>query len=124
MRKTILAVLLAGAATGAAQAETLSIRNVSEHFTIGEVYLTPASLQEWGPNRLEGVPAIVPDATLILPETAAGRYDMRLVDISGQTCTLQGVEVGGPSMMNFDGEACVVASADNPPPDVGVPYPN
>jgi hypothetical protein len=124
MRKTVLTILLAGAAVGAAQAETLSIRNVSEHYTIGEVYLTPASLQEWGPNRLEGYPAIQPGATLILPETAAGRYDMRLADISGQTCTLQNVEVGAMPTMNFDGEACVVASADRAPPDVGVPYPN
>ena len=59
-----------------------------------------------------------------LPETAPGRYDMRLVDVSGQSCTLQGVEVGGTPLMNFDGEACVVAAADRAPPDVGVPYPN
>lgn len=120
----IAALAAAGAVVSAAQAETLSIRNVSDHYTIGEVYLTPASLAEWGANRLEGVPPIGPGGTLILPETAAGRYDMRLVDVSGQSCTLQNVEIGGVPLMNFDGEACVVAAADRAPPDVGVPYPN
>lgn len=124
MRKLLTAALLAGAAIGAAQAETLSIRNVSDHYTINEVYLTPASLQEWGPNRLEGAPAVVPGGTLILPDTAAGEYDMRLVDIAGQSCTLKGVQVGPMPEMNFDGEACVVATSDAPPPNVGVPYPN
>ncbi len=111
MRRILATVAIAGATAGAAFAADIAIHNASEHFVINELYVTPASLEEWGPNRLAG-DGVKPTGTIILESMAAGSYDLKFIDPTGQTCLVKGVKIGGPPALNFSGEACVASLPD------------
>jgi hypothetical protein len=77
--------------------------------TLKDVRLAPAGTRKWGPNqcRNDSDGEVDFDERLPVTATAPGRYDVRMRDTRGRTCTARGVEVR-------EGEVFVIHQRDLP----------
>jgi hypothetical protein len=97
MARLSLAVLaLAAMCSTAAGAERLRFWNLTG-VTISKLYLAPVGTGKWGPDQCQNDPdgAVDPDERLTLKGIAPGRYDVKLIDKAGRTCTVPNVDVQG-----------------------------
>ena len=88
-----LAMLVTAAPAGAA--EHLQFWNLTAN-TINELYLAPAGTTDWGPNQcLNDVEdkTVEADEKLPLKDVDAGRYDVKLHDVTGRSCLVKNVTV-------------------------------
>jgi hypothetical protein len=62
---------------------------------IDQLYLAPAGTDKWGPNETlnDKDRSIDADERLKLTGVEPGRYDVKLVDAKGRTCTVRNVDV-------------------------------
>jgi len=71
---------------------------------ISEFYLAPAGTSNWGPNQAkndkDGV--VDPDERLNITGVASGTYDVKLTDLAGRTCMVQGVKVEVGQVFSID----------------------
>ena len=109
---TVIVCLLAVGAAGALAADRMQFWNLTAN-TIRELYLAPAGTTQWGANQCENDPdgSVDPDERLKLTSVTAGRYDVKLTDVKGRTCTVRGVtlQAGKPyafSLSEFDLKDC------------------
>lgn len=94
-----------------AQTRTFQITNES-HFSIERIYVSPASYDRWGVDRL-GDNVLRPGYEFTL-SVIPGHYDVKLVDEDGDTCVVNGVDFrSGDSWRLTDGIllACEVVTA-------------
>lgn len=87
-------VALAGGVAGSFAAERLRFWNLTT-VTIEQLYLAPAGTTAWSANQCKNDPdgTVDPDERLRLTGIEPGRYDVKLVDKKGRTCTVPNVEV-------------------------------
>jgi hypothetical protein len=86
--------LLVGAASAEA-ADHLQFWNLTAN-TINELYMAPAGTTNWGPNQcLNDVEdkTVEADEKLSLSGVDAGRYDVKLTDVTGRSCLVKNVTV-------------------------------
>ena len=88
-----LALALAGAAAQAADKPT-RFWNLTR-YTVSELYFAPAGTTDWGPNQCRGDDdgTVDHDERLRLTNLKAGRYDVKLKDVSGRVCVVRDVDV-------------------------------
>ena len=108
---TILATCLvslaaASATAGAASAaERMRFWNTTS-VEIDDLRLSPAGADKWGPNQClnDDDKSVEADERLALKDVHPGRYDVRLKDVHGRTCTVRNVEVrtGGKYAFSID----------------------
>jgi len=89
---SILALILTAAAGGAA--ERLRFWNLTT-VTIQELYLAPTGTTQWSGNQCanDRDGSVDPDERLAITGVSAGRYDVKLKDKKGRTCTVADVEL-------------------------------
>jgi hypothetical protein len=96
MRKTALAATVALIVTLVAghAAERLRFWNLTT-VTIQELYLAPAGTTQWSGNQCanDRDGTVDPDERLTITGLSPGRYDVKLKDKKGRTCTVTGVEL-------------------------------
>jgi len=65
--------------------------------TIQELYMAPAGTTSWGPNQCKNDRdgSVDADERLTITGITPGRYDVKLKDKKGRTCTVRNVEVVG-----------------------------
>ena len=68
----------------------LTISNRSSYF-IEEIHLAPAASPVWGPDLIVG--ALAPGTDLIITQIACDTYDVLVVDETGVSCELQGLDL-------------------------------
>lgn len=87
------AALLLTAAAGSA-AERLRFWNLTT-VTIQELYLAPAGTTQWSGNQCanDRDGSVDPDERLTITGISPGRFDVKLKDKKGRTCTVANVEV-------------------------------
>ena len=89
-----LAMAAAGAAAAEA-AEHLQFWNLTAN-TINELYMAPAGTSSWGPNQCPNDAedkTVEADEKLPLKGIDAGRYDVKLTDVTGRSCLVKNVTV-------------------------------
>jgi hypothetical protein len=90
--RIIFFLLLWGLPTVARPADLMRFWNLTGA-TITKLYLAPAGTTKWGPdqcaNDKDG--SVHPDERLKLVDLSAGRYDVKLVDVSGRRCVVKDV---------------------------------
>ena len=69
----------------------LTIRNYSR-YRIDRLYMSASDENLWGPDQL-GQNMIYSDSQFTLTNIRPGEYDIRIVDASGDRCTIKGVSV-------------------------------
>jgi hypothetical protein len=86
---SLLAMCLASTA-----AERLKFWNLTG-FTIKELHLAPVGSADWGPDQCKNDPdgAVDVDERLTLKDIVPGRYDVKVTDKKGRTCSARNVEV-------------------------------
>jgi hypothetical protein len=102
MRLTWLAFAMLGVAAAPALAKDLQFWNQTSKEFRG-VYLAPAGTAQWGPNQADNDDdhAVSADERLKITGIAPGVYDVKLVEASGRTCIVGGVEVKGSGRVAF-----------------------
>jgi hypothetical protein len=110
---TILGLLSVLASTNALSADRMRFWNLTAT-TIAKLYLAPEGTREWGRNQCANDPdgTVETDERLELKGIVAGRYDVKVTDINGRTCTVRGVtlQTGKPyafSLSEADLKDCV-----------------
>jgi len=100
-RMALAAAVLGVAATPALARDLLFWNQTSKEFK--GVYLAPAGSTLFGPNQAENDPdyTVSADERLKITAVAPGTYDVKLVEKSGRTCLVAGVEVKGTSRVAF-----------------------
>jgi hypothetical protein len=96
----------------AAEGVTVTIKNDSS-FTFEEMYLSPTSTNQWGPDQL-GAQVVAPGGTFALNNIPAGSYDFKLIDEDQDTCTVSDVALAANETVAIDDDnliGCQVASA-------------
>ncbi len=85
---------LAGGVAGSIAAERLRFWNLTT-VTIEQLYLARAGTTAWSANQCKNDPdgTVDPDERLRITGIEPGRYDVKLVDKKGRTCTVPNVEV-------------------------------
>ena len=88
----ITAIFLTVAAGAAA--ERLRFWNLTT-VTIQELYLAPTGTTQWSGNQCtnDRDGSVDPDERLTITGVSAGRYDVKLKDKKGRTCTVPNVEL-------------------------------
>jgi hypothetical protein len=91
------------AASGAALALTFAAGNAAERLrfwnlttvTIQELYLAPTGTTQWGANQCmnDRDGSVDPDERLTITGVTPGRYDVKLKDKKGRSCTVGNVEL-------------------------------
>lgn len=68
--------------------------NLTMH-TVNNLQLSPAGKNDWGPNQCKNDRdgTVDHDERVNVIGVAAGRYDVKLADVSGRACIVKGVEV-------------------------------
>ena len=94
--RVLVVVLLAAAASQVDAAERMRFWNLTT-VTISHLYLAPAGTTNWGADQCKNDKDGEVDHDERLPITgiAPGKYDVKLVDKKGRTCTVAGVDVVG-----------------------------
>ena len=97
----VLAVGLVLASTPAL-ARDLQFWNQTTHEFQG-VYLAPPGTMKWGANQTENDEdhSVQADERLKITGVAPGHYDVKVVDMHGQTCIVKDVEVKGTGRVAF-----------------------
>ncbi len=87
------AALTLSLATGHA-ADRLRFWNLTT-VTIQELYLAPTGTTQWSANQCanDRDGTVDPDERLTITGLSPGRYDVKLKDKKGRTCTVSGVEL-------------------------------
>ena len=98
IQKAILATsaaLVLTLATGSA-AERMRFWNLTT-VTIQELYLAPAGTTQWSGNQCKNDSdgSVDPDERLAITDITPGRYDVKLKDKKGRSCTVANVELVG-----------------------------
>lgn len=97
MGRSAVTLLVVGALGLAAMSSTafaaerpMRFWNLTRH-TISEFYLAPAGTTTWGANQCKNDRdgTVDSDERLRITETPPGRYDAKLVDVSGRTCVVR-----------------------------------
>ncbi len=91
------------AASGAALVLTFAAGNAAERLrfwnlttvTIQELYLAPTGTTQWSANQCvnDRDGSVDPDERLTITGVTPGRYDVKLKDKKGRTCTVANVEL-------------------------------
>lgn len=97
MKVTILAAVAALGLAGAGAAEAakgMQFWNLTT-VTITDLRLAPTGTTKWGPNQClnDSDKSVDADERLKLTSLTAGKYDVKLTDQKGRTCTVKNVEV-------------------------------
>jgi hypothetical protein len=73
-------------------------------YTISEFYLAPAGTTNWGLNQCKNDKdgTVDPDERLRITGVASGAYDAKLVDVSGRTCVVRGVQVEAGAIFSIE----------------------
>jgi hypothetical protein len=102
MRRALLAATLLGVLATPALAKDLQFWNQTSKEFSG-VYLAPVGTTKWGPNQALNDPdrAVSADERLKITGVVPGSYDVKLVEASGRTCIVSGVEVKGAGKVAF-----------------------
>jgi hypothetical protein len=98
----LIAFILVFAPTGASAKDT-RFWNLTAN-TISSLQLSPAGKNEWGRNQTDNDPdhTVDHDERLKITDTAAGIYDVKIVDKSGRTCIVPNVQVKAGSIFSID----------------------
>ena len=95
-RVPLLALIVALSLAPAVAANSKPIRfwNLTLH-TVVSLQLSPAGQQAWGHDQCENDRdhEVDHDERLRITDTGPGRYDVRIKDKSGRTCTVRNVDV-------------------------------
>ncbi len=91
---TSLAVALIGLCGPALAGDVLRFWNTTSREFTG-VYLAPAGTASWGANQTANDPdgSVSADERLRIIGVTPGRYDVKLTEKSGRSCTVRNVEV-------------------------------
>jgi hypothetical protein len=115
--KGLLVLAFAAIAPAASAADTDSkvvIKNAS-NWAIHEMYFSPTSEREWGPDQL-GDHTIENGDTFTLNDVPCAAYDVRVVDEDGDECILEDVGLCANedvwTVTDDDLLGCQAASAD------------
>ncbi len=102
MRRLSFAAAALVLSAGPALAKDLQFWNQTSKEFRG-VYLAPAGTTQWGPNQADNDDdhAVSADERLKITGVAPGRYDVKLVEASGRTCIVGGVDVKGSGRVAF-----------------------
>jgi hypothetical protein len=96
MRKLGWVVLVLAITSAAALAAERPMRfwNLTRH-TISQFYLAPAGTTNWGANQCKNDRdgTVDSDERLRITDTPPGRYDAKLVDVSGRTCMVRNLKL-------------------------------
>jgi hypothetical protein len=78
--------------TAANSADRMRFWNLTSA-TISKLYLAPAGTTKWSANQCANDPdgTVEMDERLELKGLAAGRYDVKVTDVNGRTCTVKDV---------------------------------
>src|SRR5262245_54602339 len=82
--------LVAGCLGTTGDDSTLTVSNQSS-FVLVEVHVSPTDDPRWGPNMLPEV--LFPGDELVVTGIDCGRYDVRVVDETGVSCDLVGLDL-------------------------------
>lgn len=83
----------------------LELRNLSDDYEVAEFYLAPVASGVWSANILTGE-QVRPGEALILSDIPAGRYNVRLVDDSGASCTVSEIDFARHPTFTYTGSDC------------------
>jgi hypothetical protein len=88
-----LLLAIAGAAKAAERMRFWNLTSV----TIKELYLAPTGTTQWSANQCKNDPdgTVDHDERLTITGIKPGKYDVRLVDKKGRSCTVSNVDVVG-----------------------------
>jgi hypothetical protein len=91
-RALLLVCVLSFGSAAAPAAERMRFWNLTAT-TIAKLYLAPAGTTKWGPNQCANDPdgTVSMDERLELKGVPAGRYDVKIVDVEGRSCTVRDV---------------------------------
>lgn len=96
MRKTrfrigrLAAIVVTLAASRADAADVVLVNHSG--YVINELYISPCSLDQWGPNQLYGTP-VESSRSLVVSSLAPGCYDLKVVLPPWNSCVLNGAAV-------------------------------
>ena len=112
-RALIFLCLLSIVGSAGALADRMRFWNLTAE-TITSLYLAPTGTTDWGPNQCANDPdgTVTSDERLALEGLTAGRYDVKVTDANGRTCTVKDValQAGKPyafSLSDADLKNCV-----------------
>src|SRR5689334_23146192 len=91
-----VAIVAVVALSQAQAAERMRFWNLTT-VTLTHLYLAPTGTTNWGPDQCKNDPdgTVDHDERLTLKGIAPGKYDVKLTDKKGRTCTVSGVDVVG-----------------------------
>ena len=94
--RLITGALLVALAGQAHAAERMRFWNLTT-VTISHLYMAPAGTTTWSPDQCKNDKdgTVDADERLTITGIAPGKYDVKLVDKKGRTCTVSNVEVVG-----------------------------
>ena len=88
----ISCILLFAVSTAASSADRMRFWNLTST-TISKLYLAPTGTTKWSANQCANDPdgTVEMDERLELKGLTAGRYDVKVIDVNGRTCTVKDV---------------------------------
>ncbi len=98
--RVAFAVAAACFALSASAGSQIQIHNQSS-WTINELYLSPTSVEEWGPDQL-GENVVEPGQYVDFSSVPCGDYDIRLVDEDGDVCIVRDVRLCDDAAYTLD----------------------
>jgi hypothetical protein len=114
----ILSLVVSAISADAFAADGVSVKfNNKSSLTITNLYLSPANVEEWGPDQLgDGEnDTINPGASFTLTSIKPSVYDIKLVDEDGDDCIAGDIKIKENEAVTLTDEllvGCQVASAE------------
>jgi hypothetical protein len=99
----IALVLAATSSTLRAEGRPTRFWNLTRH-TISELYLAPASTNDFGPNQCKNDKdgTVDADERLRITGVLPGTYDAKLKDVTGRTCLVRNVKVEAGEIFSIE----------------------
>lgn len=103
MKKVLsLALALTAAVSFQASANTIKLVNQTG-WDLYEIYLSPSSQDSWGEDHL-GDQILETGDSLTLTDVTNGRWDLLIVDMDGDKCTVSDIHITASETVNISGE--------------------
>jgi len=103
--RILIAAFLLAQASASAFAQTRPPRfwNLTK-YTVKEFYLSKPGANQWGANQCKNDKdgTVDVDERLRITDTPAGKYDAKIVDVSGRTCLAKGVQVAAGEIFSIE----------------------
>ncbi len=102
-RILVSALLLAQTSGAFAQTRPPRFWNLTKH-TVKEFYLSRAGLNQWGANQCKNDKdgTVDVDERLRITDAPAGKYDAKVVDVSGRTCLVTDIQISPGEIFSIE----------------------